>query len=205
MKNNTINTYYEEQHPWKLKIPEGADKLIIGTFPTANRNRGDIDFFYPNPNNQFWNVLRAVQNGSTEIDFTVILTKKQRIDLLKLLNLGITDMGLKVLRQQNSSLDKNLFVTEFTDIINILNDNPNIIKLIFCSSSGSNSAVGWSRSYCKLNGIKFPKLTGNNPKRTRFELNSREIEIVTVHSTSRAAARKLEELVEMYMNEIKVK
>lgn len=202
MKYKTIAELEEEVHPWHPYVPCDADKIIFGTFPTAKRNRSNIDFYYPNPNNEFWSVLRAVKEKSNNVDTSIIFDKDERIKLLDDLNLGIADMGKKVLRHGNCSLDSNLFVKEFTDVFKLLDKNQKVKKLIFCSSSGENSVEGWFRSYCKLNNIKFPKMRGTNPKRRNHILNGREIEIVTVHSTSRATRIGFNEIVEMYKNEI---
>lgn len=203
MKYKTIVSYQKENHPWPPFVPKNANKIIFGTFPTAIRNRGKIDFYYPNPNNQFWNVLRAVKEGAVDINKTVVLDLDGRKRLLKVLGLGIADLGYRIFRPSDSSLDGRLFVTEFTDIFGLLDNNPNVKKLIFCSSSGQNSVEAWFRYYCSLNNIKFPKIKGANPKRTHWHYGEREIEIVTVHSTSRAAAKRFNVLVEMYKNEIK--
>ncbi len=50
-----------ETHKWKWFVPEGATKLIVGTFPTQKKN-WSFDFFYPNCANNFWKVLSAVNN-----------------------------------------------------------------------------------------------------------------------------------------------
>ena len=112
-------------------------------------------------------------------------------------------MGYKVLRHDNSSLDQSIFPVEFMNIFQILDDNPTIQKLILTSSSGENSVEGWLRSYCKLNSIKFKKLKGNNPKKGLLNHNVKEIQVVSVHSTSRAATKKLDDLIAMYQAELR--
>jgi G:T/U-mismatch repair DNA glycosylase len=190
----------EETLGWDNFIPPLATKLIIGTFPTAESNRS-FEFFYPNKDNPFWQVLSAIANIDLipHVDTEAIQNRKA---ILTKLNLGITDMGYKVLRHNNSSLDQSIFPVEFMDIFKILDEKPTIKKLILTSSTGENSVEGWLRSYCKINEVKFPKLKGNNPKRGSITHNKGLIEIVTVHSTSKAAARKIDDLVQMYKAEI---
>lgn len=190
----------EETLGWDNFIPSTASKLIIGTFPTAESNRS-FEFFYPNKDNPFWQVLSTI----AKIDLVPHINAEaiqNRKEILSKLNLGITDMGYKVLRHNNSSLDQSIFPVEFMDIFKILDEVPTIKKLILTSSTGENSVEGWVRSYCKINDVKFPKLKGNNPKRGNITHKGRLIEIVTVHSTSKAAARKLNDLVAMYKEEI---
>jgi G:T/U-mismatch repair DNA glycosylase len=190
----------EEILEWDNYIPSNATQLIIGTFPTAPHRRS-FQFFYPNRDNPFWEVLAAiakikllpVENSNAVQNRKSILTK---------LNLGITDMGKRVLRHANSSLDQRLFPVEFMNIFQILDNYPTIQKLILTSSSGENSVEGWLRSYCKLNSVRFKKLKGKNPKTGLLKHKVRELKVVSVHSTSRTAAKRLDDLIAMYQEEL---
>lgn len=190
----------EETLGWDNFIPPLASKLIIGTFPTAWSNRS-FEFFYPNKDNPFWQVLSVIAKIDLVLHDNAEAIQNRKSILTKL-NLGITDMGYKVLRHNNSSLDQSIFPVEFMDIFKIVDEVPTIKKMILTSSTGENSVEGWLRSYCKINDVKFPKVKGNNPKRGIITHKNRLIEIVTVHSTSKAAARKLNDLVTMYKAEI---
>ena len=195
----TLCNIKKEELKWDSYIPTGATKLIIGTFPTEPRKRKFM-FFYPNENNPFWEVLSSI----ADVDLVSADDKEavsNRKSILKKLKLGITDMGYKILRQQSSSSDQNIFPVEFMDIFKILDENPTISKLILTSSSGENSVEGWLRGYCSLNSVKFGKLRGKNPKLGSINYK-RKLEIVAVHSTSRAAAKKLTDLIDMYKTEI---
>jgi G:T/U-mismatch repair DNA glycosylase len=185
---------------WDSYIPENATKLIIGTFPTVLKRRS-FNFFYPNENNSFWNVLSQIAEIElvSAKQFDAIENRKKILDKLQL---GITDMGYKILRHGSSSLDQSIFPIEFMNIFKILDENPKIQKLILTSSSGVNSVEGWLRSYCMLNSVEFLKLKGQNPKRGFLKYGKNEIQVVSVHSTSKAAARKIDDLIEMYSMEI---
>lgn len=190
----------EETLEWENYIPSKANKLIIGTFPTVEHRRS-YKFFYPNKDNPFWKILSIIaETKLIPADQNKAVSNRQEI--LSKLNLGITDMGYKILRHANSSLDQSIFPIEFMNIFKILDDYPTIEKLIFTSSSGENSVEGWFRNYCKLNSVKFPKMKGKNPKRAEINIGNRIVQIVTVHSTSKAAARSENELIDMYKKEI---
>lgn len=190
----------EEKLEWDNFIPPKATKLIIGTFPTVFHRRS-FEFFYPNKGNPFWEVLAAIADiellQSNHPDAV-----QNRKSILTELNLGITDMGYKVLRHSNSSLDQSILPIEFMNIFQILDDYPTILKLILTSSSGQNSVEGWLRSYCKLNSVKFKKLKGKNPKTGFLKYGDREVHVVSVHSTSRTAGRKTLDLIEMYRQQL---
>lgn len=199
-KYKTINPYEEEEHPWDFYIPNGAKNLILGTFPTSKKNRiNQVDYYYPNPNNLFWKVLCKLCPSGRYTD-KHILNKEERISVLDKLNVGIADMGNRVFRHSESSSDNNLFVIEYTDILTILDNHLSINTLILTSSSGSNSVEGWLRYYLDLNDIYVPKLKGKNPKKGYFDFKGRKIDLITVHSTSRTAAKSIEELEKMYKN-----
>lgn len=51
-----------ETHPWPPFVPEGARVLMMGTFPPAPK-RWSMDFYYPNPTNDFWRIAGLVFLG----------------------------------------------------------------------------------------------------------------------------------------------
>lgn len=97
MSGITKNVFSEEEHPWNWSIPANANKLLIGTFPTEKQKR-KYDFFYCSTTNRLWEVLSIIANYSVDklVDEDAIDT---RLMVLDKLNLGLTDMGKRVLRQ----------------------------------------------------------------------------------------------------------
>lgn len=206
----TFKTKYEPQRealPWPEYIPQNADKLILGTFPTKKENR-DFEFFYPNNNNKFWRVLARIANFNlTPIEKTAegrILAVEERKQILDKLKLAITDIGAVVLRQNNSSLDSNLFPVEFTDIFSIIEANPQIRTIILTSSSSGNSVLSWFRIYCHINEMELNIDKKNNgfPIKTTINVNGATLKIVIVYSTSGAAGMTEDFLVNQYMSVI---
>ena len=59
---------------------------------------------------------------------------EERKEILNNLNLAITDMGLKVSRSRDSSLDEHLYAIEYMDILDILDLNTGINKIIFTTA-----------------------------------------------------------------------
>jgi G:T/U-mismatch repair DNA glycosylase len=201
MTYKTLNEYKEETHPWQPFIPINANKLILGTFPTAEINRGAYEFFYPNPNNDFWRVLFQAAKKNLE-DYKQVEPIEIRKQILADLKLGIGDIGKKILRQKDSSKDDNLFPIEYTDIFLILENYPAIKKIIITSSSGSNSVLSWFHHYCILNGHNFIIPKEKLPIKTKLIFKSREINIEIITSPSRLSPIKGDKLFEMYRNAI---
>lgn len=204
MPYQTLNIYTDETHNWEPYIPKNADKLILGTFPTAEQNRGSYEFFYPNPNNDFWNLIFKVAGENLEnfIDFEPIASRK---NILGNLNLGIADIGKRILRQRGSSKDENLFPLEFENIFKLLEENKNLKTIIITSSSGGNSVLSWFYQYCVLNKkpFKLPRQKEKFPKKTFLDFNGKIIKIIIIPSPSRLSPIKGEELYRLYEIAIK--
>lgn len=128
---------------------------------------------------------------------------ERRLILTKL-GVAITDMGSIILRSDNSSLDENLAVVEYMDIFRLLDENPQITKIICTSSSGKVSASRWFLEFLKSKGVihKFPK--GQKPIKSEIMYNDRIINVVIAYSPSARASNRIpfEKLVEIYKNEI---
>lgn len=201
MAYKTINEFREEVHPWEPFIPPKADKLILGTFPTAETNRGAYEFFYPNPNNDFWRVLFRVA-GKQLADFSKSDPIEIRKQILSELKLGIGDIGKRILRQKESSKDEFLFPVEYTDIFFHLDSHPTIKKIIITSKSGANSVLSWFHQYCALNGIGFEIPKGKLPARTKLIFKGRSVQIDIISSPSRLSPIKGDRLFEMYRDAI---
>lgn len=192
----------QETHPWKWYAPPNCKVLIVGTFPTAKRN-WKYEFFYPNTANLFWRIMAAILKTELKY-FSGLDAVNERKEILRKLPIAITDMGHTIIRNDNSSLDENLIAVEYMDIFQILEENPSINKVLFTSSSGTVSAVGWFNKFLKAKNIdhKFPK--GAKPLKSKLEFKGRTIELVILYSPSPRASNRIsfDKLVEMYRNEI---
>ncbi len=192
------NRFSTESHPWKCHIPEGATKLLIGTFPTEQRNR-KYNFFYCSATNRFWEVMSGIAKASlrsTEEPAAI----KERKAVLKTLRLGVTDMGNIVYRQQGSSNDHSLFPVEFMDIVSILGGNPQIDTVIVSGSKQGNSSLQWFSVFCDLNNISFNPKKLDKINNVTVDIGERKITVVKGLSTSRQSRIATEELTEHYIN-----
>jgi G:T/U-mismatch repair DNA glycosylase len=201
MSYNSKAIIIKEDLPWPPYIPEKAEKMLLGTFPTAEENR-EFDFYYPNPANRFWLILAKIAGKQLEYFNYIAAAVKERTAILDQLGLAVTDVGKTIYRQGESSLDYNIFPVEFTDIFRILDETPSLHTLILTSSSKGSSVLSWFTAYCDLNQkkIKFPK--GDFPKIAFMDHNGRRIKLVIVCSTSGAAGKSFDYLYELYRDVI---
>jgi G:T/U-mismatch repair DNA glycosylase len=197
----TLAKFHEETLPYNTYIPTVADKLILGTFPTRPSLR-KYDFFYPNPSNKFWKIL--AQLAGTELRFiagdAAVVERKAILDQLKL---AISDIGYRIYRQNESSLDSNIFPIEFTNVFKLLDEHPEICTLILTSSTKGNSVLVWFKAYCELNDVELEIAKDNRvPWQTTIWIK-RQVRVLVVYSTSGAAGKSEAELVDMYMEAIR--
>ena len=188
----------EEIHPWNWYVPVGAESIIIGTFPPTLRN-WSYNFFYPNKNNHFWKIMARIAGNPMQY-FSGEKAVEERKNILDQLRIGVSDMGKIIRRTDGNSSDENLEIVEYMDIFGILEENPTLRKIIFTSSAGKSSAIGWFKSYLALHGIVFRIPKGKRPLQTVVQIAGKDIEIVLLYSTSaRAGATiSLESLTELF-------
>jgi len=191
----------EEIHPWNWFGPSDSKVLLVGTFPSARRN-WSYDFFYPNKVNLFWKILADI-SGMPLQHFSGDDAVSERKAILGSLKITLTDMGAKIARIDDSSLDEKLVPLRYMDIFRILDERPLINKILFTSSSGPVSSTKWFNDYLKQRGIahRFPKA---RPIKSRLTYGSRQIDLAVLYSPSRRAAGRMpfNKLVEMYREEI---
>ena len=193
----------EEIHPWNWYVPAGARTVVIGTFPPTRRN-WSFDFFYPNKNNYFWKIIARIADRPLRY-VSGEEAVNERKELLNQLKTGVSDMGQIIRRKSDSSLDENLEIIAYMDIFKLLQENPSVRKLIFTSSSGKSSAMGWFKEYLSLRDIPFKIPQGKRPLRTSIIINDKSYEIVLLYSTSprAGAAISFDDLTDLFAKEIK--
>jgi G:T/U-mismatch repair DNA glycosylase len=192
----------KENHPWNWYLPSGAKTIIIGTFPPVVRN-WSYNFFYPNKNNYFWKIMAEIANRELDC-FSGDEAVKERKEILKQLQTGLSDMGKIIRRTKDSSLDENLEIVEYMDIFQILEENPFVNKIIFTSSSGKSSAIKWFKDYLSGKGIDYKIPKGQRPLKSQVNMSGKIIDVVLLYSTSPRAGASIsyKKLVELFKNEI---
>ena len=58
MKQTETTDQIIYSHPWEPFVPAGARILVMGTFPPGD-HRWAMDFYYPNPTNDFWKMMAS--------------------------------------------------------------------------------------------------------------------------------------------------
>ena len=121
------NKYIEtERHPWAPFVPEGAKVLFMGTFPPG-KHRWSMDFYYPNPTNDFWRIMGLLYFSDKD---ALWLGAVKRFDLERIKALltergiALSDTARAVRRLRGNASDKFLEIVESTDVQALLERMP---------------------------------------------------------------------------------
>lgn len=189
-KITTASDIPVETHPWPPYIPDSAKVLIMGTFP-PQRKRWSMDFFYPNPTNDFWRIAGLIFMGDKE---ALYMPEQRRFDLDKikaLLNehgIAMGDTGYRIRRLAGNASDKFLEIVEPVHLNEILAKAPGVRHLV---TTGEKAAT----QLAEITGTVAPK-TGEWTEWTAPD--GREMKIWRMPSTSRAYPLPLEKKAEAY-------
>lgn len=172
-----------EQHPWPPFAPEGTRVLIMGTFPPG-AHRWSMDFYYPNPTNDFWRIVGLVFLDDAEALYDKA-TRRFRLDDIKILltkhHIALHDTCRRVRRLQGNASDKFLEVVEPVDLAHLLEIMPECCNI---ATTGEKAAG----VIAALTGSEIPRMG----QYVEAEFCSRRLRIWRMPSTSRAYPLRLD-------------
>jgi len=180
-----------ERHPWVPFIPEHAKLLIMGTFP-PKPNRWRMDFYYPNPTNDFWRVMGLIFYGDAKALYN---SEKREFDLGKIKALlckegiAMSDTGYRVKRLRDNASDKFLEIVEPVDLEALLRSMPECSSVV---STGEKAAT----VIASLTGTSVPRTGGYVD--TYYAPLQRGLRIWRMPSTSRAYPLPVERKAAFY-------
>lgn len=164
----------QDTHPFGAFVPEKANYLMLGSWPGTEvfSEPDNFDWFYSTKRNQFWPILRWVYGRKLE-------TKSEKMQLLKELNMAVSDVIYACIRAKGTNSDANLANLVYnTEIVGQILQYQPIEKIFFTSRF----AEAKYRKY-------FRPLMENYP----------EIKLITLPSPSpRFAKLNLQQKVEIY-------
>lgn len=140
-----------ERHPWQPFVPDNAKVLIMGTFP-PQPHRWRMNFYYPNPTNDFWRVMGLIFYGDK---LALYDTERKEFDLAEIkvmLNregIALSDTGHKIRRLKGNASDKYLEIVEPVDLQGLLDRMPGLTDI----ATTGEKAAGVVAS---LTGSKIP-------------------------------------------------
>ena len=176
-----------ENHPWEPFIPADARVLIMGTFPPG-RHRWSMDFYYPNPLNDFWRIMSLIFMGDKDALYDKSTKKFDEEGVKRLAaehHIALNDTARSAIRLKGNASDKFLEILEPVPLFELLSKMPNCRDI---ATTGEKAAA----VIAELTGTKIPKMG-------EF-VEKDDLRIWRMPSTSRAYPMKLEIKAEYYRN-----
>lgn len=183
------------QHPYSPYIPEGANKLIVGTIPPPRFSTGklfhdDVNFCYGSKYGLLWPILEQIYNRKISYENSP-LAIKERKELLKDFKIGICDMVDQCLRDKIDASDLGMKQIKNRDLISILKLNPKIEKILFMGGNSKNGPEFLFRSHLRDLNIRLSPISKDRPRINEFLIEGRSIKTVSLISPSSAANRSI--------------
>ena len=184
-----------ENHPLKPFLPSNGKVLFLGSFPPP-RARWSMEFFYPNPQNDFWRILGLIHFSDAG---HFIAEGRKGFDSGKVKTfchergLGFFDTASRVCRLKGNASDEYLVILRHADITGMLDAMP------FCDTIVTTGGKS-SEEFIEILGMKG--IAGVvQPPIGKFEdirIGGRNIRWWRMPSSSRAYPMKLEDKATLY-------
>ncbi|MGO1752139.1 MAG: uracil-DNA glycosylase family protein [Psychroflexus sp.] len=185
---------FKHQHPYLPFIPDGTEKLIVGTLPpprftTGDLKPDDVDFCYGSRDGQLWEIINRIFDLNLVFENTEE-AKQQRINFLKTNKIGVCDMVDCAYRDKIDASDLGIQNAELRPIISILKSHQSIKTLLFTGGNSKNGPEYFFRKHLKnYPEIKLKKISDEVPRIHQFQIHNRIIKTVSLTAPSGAANR----------------
>lgn len=174
-----------ETHPWEPFIPDGARILIMGTFPPAS-NKWSMDFYYPNPINDFWRIMGLIFYNDKDYFWNAdkkVFELEPIINFLNAKKIALNDTARSVRRLKGNASDKFLEIIEPVPLYDLLSRMPDC----HCIATTGEKAA---KVIAEITSTPVPKMGE--------KVMSGDISIWRMPSTSRAYPMKLADKAAFY-------
>ena len=183
----------QEHHPnWYRDIPE-MNTLILGSFP-PHKNQWDYDFYYPNAQNRFWNILADIDGFKLKY-FKGLKPEavEERHQIMKNLKCGVQNIGKTIEREGESALDTKIKITEYQDIISLVQAHSELIQILLPGYSAPYSTAKGFVKYLRENNVPIiGKVIYKCGEHFQIMVSDRMIDCYIIYSTSTAVRKKYE-------------
>ncbi|XXQ69045.1 uracil-DNA glycosylase family protein [Neisseriaceae bacterium B1] len=180
-----------ETHPLPPFLPENAKLLMLGSFPPPHA-RWNMDFYYPNFQNDMWRIFGMIWFGDKNhfVDVARKSFKEQEIrQFLQQTGIAIYDTAEKVIRQQNNAADKFLQIVQPIDLAEILAQIPDCMHILTTGELATQTLLS-----LLLENTIAPKIGQSS----QAEFVNRVIHLHRLPSSSRAYPLALEKKAAAY-------
>ncbi|MBL7471625.1 uracil-DNA glycosylase family protein [Robertkochia sediminum] len=183
------------QHPYEPFLPEGADRLIVGTLPPPRFSLGrlreeDVNFCYGSRDGLLWPVLERVYQTSLHYqnDEAAVMERKQ---LLTSKGVGVFDIVASAKREKIDASDLGMQDVELRNLTGALSELTKVKALLFTGGNSKNGPEYFFRKHLKARGIQLKRIANEIPRIHQFDLDSRTIYTVSLTAPSGSANRAI--------------
>lgn len=181
-----MNDLIIERHPFDPFLPVGAKVLIMGTFPPGE-HRWSMNFYYPNPINDFWRICGLLfledKNALYDSDNKCFREEDCR-RLATNHHIALNDTGREVRRLKGNASDKFLEILTPVPLYDLLKEIPECHTI---ATTGEKAA-----------GVIADITDTRLPKMGEMVESADGLHIWRMPSTSRAYPMKMERKAEFY-------
>lgn len=184
-----------ENHPLEPFLPPNGKMLFLGSFPPP-KARWSMEFFYPNPQNDFWRIQGLIHSGNADLFVT---ENKRGFDCKKIkafchkTGLGFFDTASRVCRLKGNASDEFLAILRPADIPWMLEAMPLCRTIVTTGGKSSEEFMEILRNEGQPE-LSTPAIGAY----TDIQIRGRDLRWWRMPSTSRAYPMKLETKVDLY-------
>lgn len=198
-KKNYIKMFLHK-HPYAPFIQSDTEKLIVGTLPPPRFSTGqllekDVDFCYGSYYNSLWLYIDKIHNLKLRYDNSDEAVAQRKSFLIER-KIGVCDIVESCERTKIDASDLGMQNVVLRNLIEYLNEYPNIKTLLFTGGNSKNGPEYFFRKQLKEYGISLETISDEIPRIHEFVLPSlkgsknsskRKIQTVSLTSVSGAA------------------
>ena len=189
------------KHPYKPFIQKDTTKLIVGTLPPPRFSTGellekDVNFCYGSYYNSLWLFIDKIHGLNLRYDNSNEAIEERKAFLIKN-KIGVCDIIDSAERDKVDASDLGMKHIKLRDVIDYLEQYPNIDTLLFTGGNSKNGPEYFFRKHLKEYGLKLELVNNEVPRIHKFTLchteRSRSISriIKTVSLTSGSGAANI--------------
>lgn len=175
-----------ERHPFEPFLPKDAKVLIMGTFPPG-AHRWSMNFYYPNPINDFWRICGLLFLRDKNALYDAERKRFKENECRRLMtehHIALNDTGREVRRLKGNASDKFLEILNPVPLYDLLSEIPECHTI---ATTGEKAA-----------GVIADITDTKLPKMGEMVISSDGLNIWRMPSTSRAYPMKMEKKAEYY-------
>ncbi len=194
----TENWERETHLDWYMDVSP-MHYLILGSFP-PHPDKHIYPFYYPTARNRFWKILAelaAIPLQWTKLDKAKAV--QERYAIMQQLKTGVQNLGFEIERKDKSALDTHINIIKFHDILSIIENHPELKRILLPGFSAINSTARSFIRYIQEKGIAVSAIDQIKPEAVfTIHVKERPVECVVLNSTSTASRVKYDFLLEQF-------